>query len=137
MIIYIDENMSPYLARGFNILQAPLNVKLRESIDVRSIKEDFGQGALDEYWIPLAGEKGACVITQDYNINRIKHQQALCHQFNLGMFYFRPPSKNGFNYWDMLILMVKHWRQINKIAITQKRPFAYKVTAKGNLEELE
>jgi len=137
MIIYIDENMSPYLARGFNILQAPLNVKLRESIDVRSIKDDFGQGALDEDWIPLAGEKGACVITQDYNIKRIKHQQTLCEQFNLGMFYFRPPSKNGFNYWEMLTLMVKHWLQINKIAITQKRPFAYKVTAKGSLEELE
>ena len=53
------------------------------------------------------------------------------------MFYFRPPSKNGFNYWEMLTLMVKHWLQINKIAITQRRPFAYKVTAKGNLEELE
>ena len=136
MIIYIDENMSPFLAKGFNILQFPLNIKLREAIDVRSIKDDFGTGALDEDWIPKAGENGACIITQDYNIKRITHQQALCEKYQLGMFYFRPPSKNGFHYWDMVKLMVKHWETINKIAITQRRPFAYKVTSKGSLEEL-
>lgn len=136
MIIYIDENMSPYLARGFNILQAPLNLKLKEPIDVRSIKDDYGQGAQDEEWIPLAGEKGACIITQDYNIKRIKHQQALCEEYKLGMFYFRSPSKNGFSYWDMLVLLIKHWQNINKIAITEKRPFAYKVSSRGDLEEL-
>jgi predicted nuclease of predicted toxin-antitoxin system len=137
MIIYIDENMSPYLARGFNILQAPLNLKLKETIDVRSIKDDFGQGAQDEEWIPLAGEKGACIITQDYNIKRIKHQLALCEKYSLGMFYFRPPSKNGFSYWDMLVLLVKHWLVINKISIMEKRPFAYKITSRGELEELK
>lgn len=130
MILYIDENLSPYLARGFNILQAPLNIKLKEPIDVRSIKDDFGQGAQDEVWIPIAGQKGACIITQDYNIKRIKHQQALCEEFKLGMFYFRPPSKTGFTYWDMLVLMVKHWNSINKIAIMEKRPFAYKVSSR-------
>lgn len=136
MIIYIDENMSPYLARGFNILQAPLNFKLKESIDVRSIKDDFGQGAKDEDWIPLVGEKGACIITQDFNINRIRHQQLLCKEYKLGMFYFRPPSKNGFSYWDMLVLLIKHWPTITKIAITERRPFSYKVSARSNLEEL-
>lgn len=137
MIIYIDENMPPYLARGFNILQAPINLKLKEPIEVRAIKDDFGQGSKDEEWIPLAGEKGACIITQDYNIRRIKHQQALCEKYNLGMFYFRPPSKNGFKYWDMLTLMVKHWQSIYKKAITEKRPFAYKITSRGKLEEIE
>ncbi len=70
MIIYIDENMSPYLAKGFNILQIPENKKLLEAVEVRSIKEDFGMGAQDEEWIPVAGERSSCVITQDCNINR-------------------------------------------------------------------
>lgn len=136
MIIYVDENMSPYLARGFDILQKPENVKLREPIEVRSIRDVFGQGAADEEWIPLAGEEGSCIITQDYNIRRIKHQQALCEQYKLGMFYFRPPSKRGFHYWDMLKLMVKHWPDITKIALTEKRPFAYRVTSRGRVKEL-
>jgi uncharacterized protein YacL len=82
MIIYIDENMSPFLAKGFNILQEPLNLKLREPIDVRSIKQDFGSGALDEEWIPLAGQKGSCIITQDYNLKRIKHQKVNLKKLN-------------------------------------------------------
>ncbi len=137
MIIYIDENMSPFLAEGFNVLQEPLNLKLKESIEVRSIKQEFGQGAKDEDWIPLAGKQNSCVITQDYNINRIRHQRELCEEYNLGMFYFRPPSKSGFTYMDMLKLMVKHWEEITKKATREKRPFSYKVTQKGSLEELK
>jgi len=37
MIIYVDENISPYLSRGFNILQTPENIKISDPIEVRSI----------------------------------------------------------------------------------------------------
>ena len=136
MIIYIDENLSPSLAKGFNILQKPLNIKLSEPIEVRSIKEDFGIGAKDEDWIPKAGKKMSCVITQDYNIQRIKHQRELCKEYKLGMFYFRPPSKSGLSYMDMLKLMVKHWEEITKIATKKKRPFAYKISSRGGISNL-
>ncbi|WP_340077156.1 hypothetical protein [Leptobacterium sp. I13] len=136
MIVYIDENMSPYLARGFNILQKPENIKLNHTIEVKSIKDEFGKGIPDEEWIPLAGEKGACVITQDYNIRRIYHQNKLCEENKLGMFYFRPPAKNGFKYWDMLALLVKHWPQLCKILITQKKPFMYQITLRGGVKRL-
>jgi len=136
MIIYIDENISPYLAKGFRILQQPLNLKLKEEIDIRSIKEEFGQGAQDEQWIPIIGEKGACIITQDYNIKRTRHQHKLCNEYNLGVFYIRSSSKTGMKYWEMVKLMAKHWENINKIAISRKRPFAFRVTSNGKLEEL-
>lgn len=136
MIIYIDENMPPHLARGFNILQKPENTKLMESIEVRSIKDEFGQGVKDEEWIPKAGETSSCVITQDFNIHRINHQRELCEQYGLGMFYFRPPSKNCFLYWDMLKLMVKHWPGISRASTRESRPFAYKITSKGEMTEL-
>lgn len=137
MIIYIDENMPPVFARGFHELQAPLTAKLElwEEVGVKSIREEFGEGIEDEDWIPkLKGQK-ACVITQDYNIQRIRHQRALCEEFGLGMFYFRPPSKRGFSYWDMVKLMIKHWPEILKKASREPRPFAFKITAKSsNLE---
>ena len=136
MIIYIDENMSPYLSRGFNFLQMPENAKLSDSVEIRSIRDDYGVGALDEDWIPDAGSKDSCIITQDFNIHRISHQKTLCEQFKLGMFYFRPPSKNGFLYWDMVKLMVKHWPEIIKVVSKQKRPFSYKITSRSGLESL-
>ena len=137
MIIYIDENMPLVLAEGFNLLQFPENIrlKIKDKIEVRSIKKDFGKGALDEDWIPKAGKEGACVITQDYHINRIKHQKALCEKYNLGMFYFRPPSRVGFSYWNMVKLLVKHWPQIVKIASKSKRPFSYKITSRSSVLE--
>ncbi len=137
MIVYIDENMSPYLAKGFNILQAPLNIKSGKSIEVKSIKEVFGSGAKDEEWIPLAGKQNSCVIPQDYNIKRIRHQRELCAKYNLGMFYFKPPSRNGYTYLDMLKLMVKHWEEITKICNKVQRPFSYKVTQRAGLQKLE
>lgn len=136
MIIYIDENMSPFLSRGFNILQSPENTNLRESIEVFSIKDKFGTGAKDEDWIPVAGKSNSCVITQDYSIKRIGHQRELCEEYGLGMFYFRPPSNKGFKYWKMLELMVKHWPKITSISIKEKRPFAYKITSRSGLELL-
>src|SRR5687767_6573354 len=107
MTIYIDENMPAQLAKGINILQQPLNYKHGVTIEVKSIEEQFGRSAKDEDWIPKAGKEGACIITQDYNIHRINHQRKLCDQFKLGMFYFRPPSKTGFTYWEMAKLLVK------------------------------
>ena len=121
MIIYIDENIPHQLAQAFDLLQQALNVRNQTSIKVRSITEDFGRGAKDEDWIPKAGKQSACVITQDYNINRIKHQRELCEQFELGMFYFRPPSKNGFPFWEFVKLMTKHWEKIVEVAARKKK----------------
>ena len=118
--------MPHQLAEGFNILQKPENLKLKEEINVKSIIKESERGIEDEAWIPKAGKMGACIITQDFNIHRIRHQRELCNKYNLGMFYFRPPSKNGFSYWGMLRLLVKHWPEITKIATREKRPFAYK-----------
>lgn len=136
MIVYIDENMPPHLARGFDILQKPISIKMRKDIEVKSIKDVFGEGAKDEDWIPIAGKQGACVITQDYNIQRTKHQRELCHKYDLGMFYFRPPSKYGFQYWDMIKLVVKHWIEIAKESTKKERPFAFRITQKGGITEM-
>ncbi len=93
---------------------------------------------MKEDWIPKAGKQGACVITQDNNINRIKHQRELCQQYKLGMIYFRPPSKNGFLFWDFVKLMTKHWEEIVKVANKSKRPFSYKVTSRSSkLESMD
>lgn len=77
------------------------------------------------------------MITQDYNINRRRHQRELCEQHNLGMIYFRPPSKSPFGYWDLVKLVVKHWEAIVKKVVKEPRPFAFKVMSRGSgLEEI-
>lgn len=138
MIIYIDENMPKMLAEGFHILQEPENfrLKLKDKIEVKSIANEFGRGALDEEWLPKAGKQNSCIITQDFNINRIRHQRALCEKYNLGMFYFRPPSKNGFSYWQMVQLLTKHWPEIIRTVSKKRRPFSFKITSRSSKLEI-
>jgi len=137
MTFYIDENISPTLAEPFNILQRELNDRSRYgSITVTSVIVEFGEGTADEIWIPLAGQGDACIITQDYNIHKKRRQRELCEENGLGMFYLRPPSKTGYKYWDMVKVLVTHWEQMNKIALRESRPFAYKITSKGKMETL-
>lgn len=134
MIIYIDENLPPVVAEALHKLQEPLNVKnkLRDPIQVKSIKSVFGQGALDEDWIPKLDKNRDCVITQDYNIKRIHHQRELYEAQGLGMIYLRPPSKTGFDYWQQVTLIIKHWEEITKKASREKRPFSFKVNPRSS-----
>ncbi len=140
MIIYIDENIAPLLAKGFNLLQAPLNFQmgLKDPIEIKSIKAVFGEGTPDEEWIPIAGKERACILTQDYNIQRIRHQRDLCEKHDLGMFYLRLPSKAGFTYWEMVKLLVRHWEEIIKTVSKKSRPFSHKITSKSSgLESMD
>jgi hypothetical protein len=136
MKIYVDENISPYLAKGFHELQIPNNKKNGHSFEVLSIKEVFGQGVADEVWIPVVGPDKAVIITQDINIQRTRHQRELCEKHGLGMIFIAAPSKKGFSYWEMVKLLVKKWEEITHIAHKEKLPFAYRCTAKGDLVPL-
>lgn len=134
MTIYIDENLPPQLAKGFNILQYPENIRLgvKDPISVDSIKDKFGAGTKDEDWIPEVGKEGGCIITQDFNIKRIRSQSELCKEYDLGMFYLRPSSKTGFSYWEMVELLVKHWSAITKVAVNESRPFMYEIRRRSS-----
>lgn len=133
MTIYVDENMPPVFAEGFQKLQAPLfyKLKLPQAVEVKSIKIEFGQGVADEDWIPQLKGQQACVITQDYNIHRIRNQRALCEQYELGLIYLRPPSKSGFGYWEIVAKLVQHWEEILEVASYETRPFAYQITPRS------
>ncbi len=137
MIVYIDENFPPQLAKGLDSLQEPLNRKDRIPISIVSIAEEFGQGVKDEDWIPLAGNRKAIVITQDLKIQRTRHQRDLYRKHKLGIFFFKPPSKTGYTYWQMVQQVIKRWEEMKRIMWTDKVPFAYRCTSLKNFEKLE
>lgn len=136
MNIYIDENFPHKLAQGLNILQQLINNKYKEPISVFSNKAYFGEGAPDEDWIPLVGEEQGCAFTQDISIQHTRHQKALCDQYKLGMFFFKPPSKTSFHNWDLVKLIIKHWEDIIKLASETKRPFVYRFSSREEIKDL-
>ncbi|MGB1039620.1 MAG: hypothetical protein ACPGVD_01955 [Flavobacteriales bacterium] len=133
--VYIDENFAQQLAHGLNVFQAHLNTKEKIQVQVLSIKEVFGEGAKDEDWIPIAGQEGAVVLTQDIRIRTTKHQCELYKQYGLGVIFFKAPS-NGFSFWEMVEQLIKRWPEIKK-KLKGKRPFAYRCTNRGKMEELK
>ena len=87
MIIYLDENLLKHLAEGFQILQHPEGFKTGQRIEVKWIPDELGYGVKDIEWIPIIGNQKACVITQDLNIHRRKHELELYRRYNVGMFF--------------------------------------------------
>lgn len=133
--VYIDENMPSQLAKGLNLLQEPQNSKENILIEVLSIKEVFGSGALDEDWIPQVGAHSGIVITQDFRIQSQKHQRELYLQNGVGIL-FLSQSKNGLSYWEMVKKIVDEWESIKKIIRKEKPPFAYRGTNRTKFEKL-
>lgn len=125
--VYIDENLSPHIAEGLNVLESPTG----DGFEVLSIGKTFGRGVQDEKWIPIVGAEQGVVITMDYNIHRIKRQRELYEQHGVGIFFFNPPSKSGYTYWEQVEQIVKRWRDIKR-KCRHKRPFAFRCTSKSN-----
>lgn len=126
MIIYLDENMPPHLAEGFQIIQAPEGLKSNLNTEVKFLPDSFGNGSKDVDWIPQIGKEGSCVITQDINISRRKDELALFEKHKVGMFFLKGPSKKqGLSIWEMTQALAKNWDEICQIATTEDRPFGY------------
>ncbi len=138
MIIYLDENLPRHLAEGFQIIQAPENLKSGYDITVTHITSVFYKGIKDEEWIPKLKAQRACVITQNLNIQRRQHELTLYRQYKLGMFFLRGASKKqGMSVWQMVQTLAKYWPEIIRISMEEDRPFAYQVTLNRKLKSLD
>lgn len=137
MIIYMDENMPRHLAEGFQILQLPEGLKTGRKIDVKYLPDEVGHGAKDVIWIPQVGSVKACVITQDINIQRRKHELELYRRHDIGMFFLRGSSKKqGMSIWQMVESLAKNWSGICQIVYEKKGPFAYQITPNRKIKKL-
>ncbi|MEJ7676897.1 MAG: hypothetical protein WKG06_03275 [Segetibacter sp.] len=66
--IYLDENLSEYVADALN----SLDKGYFQHVTVSSTKTKFGKGVPDETIIPSIGQAGGILITKDVNIGRTK-----------------------------------------------------------------
>jgi hypothetical protein len=131
--IYFDENLSPYLARGLHLLHQPLQSKT--PVEILSLQDVFGKGIKDEEWIPKLGEEKAVIITQDMRIFKVRSQRDLFHAYGVGVFFFHPPSKSGYSYWDLVKSVINRWEEIKKIALKETPPFAYRYSSRSTKAE--
>lgn len=128
--IYLDENLSEYVADALN----SLNKGYFKDIYVHSTKTKFGKGEVDEIIIPSIGKTGGILITRDLNIQRTRLQSQLCQQFNLGAFFIKLPK--GMNkHWEIVKLLISSWEEIIEKLNSEKRPFSYEVPLRGKFKK--
>lgn len=133
----MDENMPPHVAEGFQILQEPEGLRTGFPLEVRYIPKVFGRGVKDVDWIPQLGEEKACIITQDINISRRKHELALYQKFKIGAFFLRGPSKKqGLSVWEMVQALSRHWAEISRIVHEEERPFGYEFSLRPKMKKV-
>lgn len=135
--IFVDENLPPQLAEGLHVLQGPQNEKDEIKLEVFSIRSRFGQGTKDEDWIPEIGKVQGVVITQDYRIQTTRKLREMCIEEKVGLFFFNPPSKEGFPYWEMVKQTVRRWEDIKRIIKKNKPPFAFRCSARSEFENID
>jgi predicted nuclease of predicted toxin-antitoxin system len=131
MDIYLDENLSEYVADALNFL----NKGYYPNVQVYSTKTKFGKGATDEEIIQSLGEAGSILITRDINIHKTRLQYALCQNYNLGIFFLKLP-KNQNKHWEIVKLLINNWEEIIDKSNKERKPFGYNVSQRGKMEKL-
>lgn len=131
MEIYLDENLSEYVADALN----SLSKGYFEDVLIFSTKIRFGKGVPDEEIIPAIGKSGGILITKDININRTKMQYQLCSRYKLGVFFLKFP-KGSERHWEIVKLLVNTWEEIIDTIKREKKPFGYEVPTRGKIRKL-
>ncbi len=132
--VYIDENLAPQFAKAFNAIQDHLNIGEKKPIKVLSIKEEFGEGCLDEEWIPKVGDENGIVITNDRRIQSNRHQKELYQNCGVGIIFLHNP-KSGMSFWNTFKHLVRWWDDVKSVCRRNKTPFAYRQS--GQNEKLK
>lgn len=122
MEIYLDENLSEYVADALN----SLNRGYFNDVKVNSTKIAFGKGILDEALIPKIGSIEGILVSRDIRIANTRLQFELLKKHELGAFFITLPK--GMNkHWELVKLLVKFWEEIIRISKKKKKPFAYRI----------
>lgn len=128
MTVYMDENIPPHLAKGFQLLQLPDNVRYQREIEVKYLPEVFERGVKDLDWRPALANQRAYVITRDIHITRRKDELEAYRKSGIGLFLIRGKnSKDNPTVWEMVEMLAKHWQAMVVTMLEEEGPFAYKL----------
>ncbi len=137
MILYFDENLPLHLMKGFDVLQRKEGLRTGNPVTLKFIPHEFGKAAKDQDWIREIGNSGGCVLTQDINIHRRKHEMELLREHNIGMFFLKGKSKkDGLSVWQMVETLAKNWLDMIEIIYADRRPFAYEIKPNRKIKNL-
>lgn len=126
MLIFLDENLSEYVAEALNLL----NRGYFPDVEVISTKKQPGQGVPDEELIPYISTQKGIIVTRDKGIANTQIHYELCQKYNVSVISIKL-TKGSKRHWDMVKLLIKNWELIIKKVNSLNPPFNLSVTPRG------
>lgn len=132
MRIFLDENLSEYVAESLNLLCRGYFPNI-EVVSTKFVPE-LGIEAKDEVIIPFVGKERGVLVSRDRGVARTQVHYELCRQCNTLVVFIKLP-KGSDRHWNMVTLLIKHWEEIIQI-ITSKRPKSMRLRPVQGIEFL-
>ena len=133
MIFVFDENFSPRLAEGLELLEKSIP-KPKISVDVKSALGLMGKrGASDEEIILKLNGRGV-IITRDKDFKQIKLTGKAIQDTGTKVLFCKASKKMVF-FWDIVIGIVTHWEKIKEEMSKDSPPYIYEFDVKGRIKE--
>lgn len=133
MIFILDENMPPSLSKGLQSLDQE-NSSLSPKIKVIHSTE-IKPCATDHEIIKIAGKRDAIIVSQDDDFKRIKSNKQLVKQLKVGYVLYKPPSKTGVRYWELVKSFILAWEPLKAKIRESEKPFIIIINRKGEISE--
>jgi hypothetical protein len=122
MRIFLDENLSEYVAEALNLLSKDYF----PDIEVVSTKIEIGKSATDEVIIPFVGKEKGALLTLDKGIAQSQVHYQLCKENRVAVISIRL-EKGSKRYWDVIKFLIKHWEKIIENVRTHNPPYIVRV----------
>lgn len=127
MSLLIDEQISFRVARALK--------QLGEPVDHIQDIDELGRGTKDHVLLPYCGKHGLSLITLDRRMKHTPQLRALMNDHDVGVFFIYSGKKSSPDPWQIVEILVKHWREVIRIAETQKRPFSKLLKPTGSMKD--
>ena len=125
MTFLFDENISHFIVDALKALGKP----------VAYLTDILPRGTQDVTLFSKLGELGWFLVTQDKRIKRKKHELEALRQAGIGAFIFTGRAERDVD--SMMVLLLRHFSEIQRLASETKRPFIFGVSDRGSFDRLD
>lgn len=125
MTFLFDENISGLVVDALKALGKP----------VAYLTDILPRGTVDQVLFSRLGELGWLLVTQDKKIKRKKHELEALRRAGIGAFIFTGRAERDVD--SMMMLVLKHFQEMQRLADKTTRPFVFGISDKGSIDRLD
>ena len=125
MTFLFDENISQLVVEALKALGKP----------VAYLTDILPRGTTDQDLFSRLGELDWLLVTQDKKIKRKKHELEALRRARIGAFIFTGRAERNVD--SMMMLVLKHFEEIQRLANETDRPFIFGISDKGSFDRLD